>query len=335
MISKQMEAPVRESLAAARGYLLARYRTLRSDESWEFAVASLQTPTEPCWIWQTVDLFPTEDVDEAAAAAIVDPDIGVCLYVLVFDKTLPVRAQISRAISIRSQLLTTNYPSNSPPQGQREWRVLLNWLVAEEDFSGWIEQLAVLREKTAHFSAIAGDIVSWRTDLSRVARSLATEPHMARATLELFLGLTAQRAAEAELLFEEIASVVSNWPRDLEATVDRLGRKIESISGSPHGSAQSRADQIEQEYSAELENLKALGKSLSDHEAYLKDEEPLVQKWATNHQSHCPICMTDVSGVLHMLRWNQHTPALLSRVRVNGDGAAAPPPLAAMLPMGQ
>ncbi|MEK6757365.1 MAG: ATP-binding protein [Bacteroidota bacterium] len=113
----------------------------------------------PLWQWQSVDLRQVSNPDEATGVAILDKEIGLCLFVQTYTAETDVRAQLSKALSIRSALVPSRLTAESEADPEGEWSVALLWLSEGESFAAWVDQVAELRQETAYFEEVSVDIV--------------------------------------------------------------------------------------------------------------------------------------------------------------------------------
>lgn len=148
-----------EALLEVRLYLTARYRSLKGGREWDFIESSSGPVSDVSWLWQNSDLSITSDSDNAQGAAILDPEIGVCLYVIRFDVKVPVRNQLARALKVRSHLLPDSRLNASEIDSLGSWRVVVYWLVKQSEMKEWVHQIADIRQHTAHFEEIPVDAV--------------------------------------------------------------------------------------------------------------------------------------------------------------------------------
>jgi hypothetical protein len=146
------------ALSEVRSYLELKYRTLYESADWHFAAHPDVNANSPSWIWQTSDFKPATE-KEAANAIVLDPEIGICLYLIKFSQDIPIRNQIAKAISVQSQLLPTQSISPLESDAFGPWRVVVHWLVERRHLSNWISQAADLRQNTGHFEEVPADVV--------------------------------------------------------------------------------------------------------------------------------------------------------------------------------
>jgi len=150
-----MTDPLRE----ARKYLRTRYATLNSKPDWDFSERVADPTAKVQWIWQTSDLKHANTEESATGAAITDAQIGVCLYLLQYQPEIGVRPQLARALNIRSRLLPTRSTSTSTADPFGTWRIVVHWMIERDHFPAWIENVAELRQQTAHFEEVPIDAI--------------------------------------------------------------------------------------------------------------------------------------------------------------------------------
>jgi hypothetical protein len=158
-------------LDAVQEALTGRYSALFGEPSWTFAESG-DSLTKPCWIWQTDRLEAAASRSMATGALVLDPDVGACTYFIELSQQRSVRESISRALAVRQSLLPAPRHSGRAMDEYGSWRVVINWLVEERDFEGWITEVATLREKTGHFEEITADAIvcedgDWKSACSR------------------------------------------------------------------------------------------------------------------------------------------------------------------------
>lgn len=124
------------------------------------------------WQWQDADLRRANSEDEACGGVVLDAEIGTCLYIQTFSKESDVKAQLARALRIRSELLPSRDTTARQIDPIGEWRVALHWLIEPADFPVWIDQIAELRQETAHFEELPVDaVVNWAASWEKSCRA--------------------------------------------------------------------------------------------------------------------------------------------------------------------
>ncbi len=206
------------ALESVRAYAEARYRGLFHDKDWTLQSESpcLDFPT---WRWQSHGLRDVASLEVADAGLLLDGAIGACLYVVDFSRDSRVRQTISRALAIQQQLLPIPRDPNVPVDELGSWRVTICWLVEENEFSNWIEQLADIRERTGHFEEVSTDVIVRRSESWFQACELHGLPRL----------LTSVRAA----LNRKSATEVEDWRNADRAVTHQLEKLIQHQFTSP------------------------------------------------------------------------------------------------------
>ncbi len=149
-------------LEECRKYLVSRYSWLYN-KSFEFN-SDINTKF-PSWLF--VDLNdlskPAKDVvDELPAGLVVDPDIGVLFYIIPYVKDQDIKAKVTNALRIRSELLPDSNPGpdNKILDEAGSWRVILCWLLESSERDIWITSISSLRKDTAYLEEIPVDFIA-------------------------------------------------------------------------------------------------------------------------------------------------------------------------------
>ncbi len=117
-------------------------------------------------VWRTVsaaDFTSDGTAVTEAAGLLLDPEVGILLYLVPFLENTRVSAHVNRALRIRSQLsVERNY--SAAPAADRDpfgaWRVSICWLVpSETGKSRWLEQVIELRKGTMFSEEVSLDAV--------------------------------------------------------------------------------------------------------------------------------------------------------------------------------
>ncbi len=149
-------------LQSCRSYLDRAYRE-RLGYSVEEASSSTESRNP---VWRTVAAadFTSDGATVAEAAGLLlDPEVGILLYLVPFLENTRVSAHVNRALRIRSQLsVERNYSAtpvaDSDPFGA--WRVSICWLVPPETGKRrWLEQVIELRKRTMFSEEVSLDAV--------------------------------------------------------------------------------------------------------------------------------------------------------------------------------
>jgi len=137
------------------------------------SIAEIKMGRQPVWRTVSGDDLITEEqpIADGTAGLLLDPEIGLLSYVLPFHPKTKLRAQIKRALALRSQLSTErNFTGKdmeaSDPHGS--WRVILHWLVNANDKEKWAGQIMAVRRETAFTEELSLDAIPITSgDLSR------------------------------------------------------------------------------------------------------------------------------------------------------------------------
>ena len=144
-------------LEAVNDFLARRYSELPGVYPFadDYALGSLH----PVQHWVSKDLTPGDEDQAISGTLILDPEVGLVLYVLIFGPDTDLRAQVARALAVRSRLLPEALQRGQEKDPHGQWRVAINWLVDVDDEGAWIEQAARLRSETGHLEEIPIDAV--------------------------------------------------------------------------------------------------------------------------------------------------------------------------------
>jgi hypothetical protein len=129
------------------------------------SLEALNSGRQPVWRCVRSDDLTTEADAKAenAAGVVLDPEIGVLLYLLVFTETTDLRKQVLRALNLRSQLSAErNYKGKASMDDDLRgaWRVVIHWLVDSEKLKkDWIEQIIEVRRETAFSEEVSFDAI--------------------------------------------------------------------------------------------------------------------------------------------------------------------------------
>ena len=147
---------MQQSLNLLHEYLKSRYRT---QLDLLLTNAEAKSSIEPTWLWQDERLQTIASEVEASGAAVLDPNLGLCLYFQTFQSNTDIKAQISKALRIRSQLLPSRNIATEEIDKLGEWKVAVHWLVDRANFDNWLETVANLRQSTTYFEEITVDAI--------------------------------------------------------------------------------------------------------------------------------------------------------------------------------
>jgi hypothetical protein len=142
-------------LEAVKGFLERRYGELLGNDP--FAEHDPQSSRHPVRHWVAEDLTPGCGEEAAAGLLVQDAEIGLLLYVLAFGPDIDLRAQVARALAVRSRLLPEAIRRDQARDENGQWRVALHWLVDAGDMDTWIEHAARLRSDTGHLEEVPVD----------------------------------------------------------------------------------------------------------------------------------------------------------------------------------
>ena len=147
-----------DALGAVSRWLEDAYQTFL--EVWMVENGDLVDPARPLWRWidGQLDLLPARE--GAAGALLLDPALGLCLYLLPFAQFSRLEMPLARALAVCSRLLpeAAGQARSHDPHGP--WQVVLHWLVGNDtDNDQWLRQAATLRNETAHIEEIPIDFL--------------------------------------------------------------------------------------------------------------------------------------------------------------------------------
>lgn len=142
----------------ARKSLVGRYRELYGEQFNDLSDKYLPKSKFPTWLWLDENLNPKVDTEQNSSL-LLDPEIGLCLYLLPFSRENDVQSQISHALKIRSRLLPRTGLAPGKGDNAGSWRVLIHWFVDANNSESWVKQVGELRGETAHFEEISIDAI--------------------------------------------------------------------------------------------------------------------------------------------------------------------------------
>lgn len=160
-----------DSLNICRSFLEQKYRELRGEANFCFSERFDDSRTCPCWFPVDTDsLAPLAvkiDASSNSGGLLLDPEIGVLLFILPFDESANIEAQLMCALRLRSELLPeANYAPESKdrcdPVGS--WRIALHWLVSEDGRKKWLDALQKIKNETAFLEEIPVDAIVFSPD---------------------------------------------------------------------------------------------------------------------------------------------------------------------------
>ena len=155
-------------LEECKKYLIARYAWLYGNNDFEFS--SDINSKFPSWLYVDMNDLAKKvknESDEITAGLVADPDIGVLFYMIPYVEGQDIKAKMSNAIKIRSQLLPD---SNLNPKKEildeaGSWRVILCWLLDDSGRDEWIQAISTLRRDTAYLEEIPVDSIAIRHEV--------------------------------------------------------------------------------------------------------------------------------------------------------------------------
>lgn len=157
-----------DAIGQCKSQLQKRYAALFGDKFTTFE-AHKEPERWPTWKYVNAELQPCAS-DIAKGALLSDPEIGICLFILSYDKATDIATQMAHALYMRSKLLPdANYDEANLTDDCGAWRVVINWLVEKTDQESWLEQIIHLRRTTGQFEEISIDSInnvgSWQNSI--------------------------------------------------------------------------------------------------------------------------------------------------------------------------
>ena len=155
-----MAIPVLQSCQA---YLRKIYRE-RLEYDFHSDLNALVTGRAPVWkTVSTTSMVAENASEEDPAGLVLDPEVGIILYLLPFKKGALLPPHVNQALRIRSQLsVERNYGNIARQEGDPfgQWRVTVCWLVAGEELrKDWLTQITEMRRETVFSEEISLDAV--------------------------------------------------------------------------------------------------------------------------------------------------------------------------------
>jgi AAA domain len=143
--------------------------------------------------WRTVsdhDLTTAlEPQATGAAGLLLDPEVGLLLYILPFHVKTSLHKQVVRVLALRSQLsIERNYAGASLDKGDLRgaWRVAVHWLVPQSVSSKWTDQIEKIRRETAFSEELSMDAIFLSDDDVRTQIVRYGFPRLLITTREVF-----------------------------------------------------------------------------------------------------------------------------------------------------
>src|SRR6266567_2138877 len=144
-------------LPNVRAYLAARYMNELGK-----TLSDQQTATDGGPVWRVVngqDLrSSTEPTTSGAAGILLDPELGLVLFVIPYAQGSDLQAQVIIASSLQSSLHPL-YPPVPPLDEDGPWQVAIHWLVEQSARAGWETQIVQLRQQTGFSEEVVLDAV--------------------------------------------------------------------------------------------------------------------------------------------------------------------------------
>lgn len=138
--------PTTSMLSIIRSYLAARYKNELGQTLCDEQPANGGGP-----VWRVVNgqnlRSPVEPTTNGAAGILLDPELGLVLFVIPYAEGNDLRAQAIIASSLQSSLHPL-YPPNPPVDEDGPWQVAIHWLVEESAREDWETQIVQLRQQT-------------------------------------------------------------------------------------------------------------------------------------------------------------------------------------------
>ncbi len=179
------------------------------------------------------DLDPSDTDDDDAL--LLDPDVGVALFLLNFrgqaeERRTNLRAQVARGVGLRSRLLPRRLPdSQSDKHGG--WRVVIHWFVDQRNVAIWRQQVSDLRRDTAHLDELPVDAIVARNSGWPEAIRQHGFPRLLLKTRRVLHITTAEELLEWSSADAQVARALTGFGRSFPGDLERtLAGKIEEIS---------------------------------------------------------------------------------------------------------
>lgn len=137
-------------------YLTKSYQNLY-DDSFNFCETLEQAQTKPTWLW--VDEHLKTTTLQQDGALVIDPEIGVCLFILPYNSQ-KLNIQIAKALSYRSKLLFEYSPEFADANGM--WNIILHWYVEQKDLDDWVKQVADIRRESSQIEEVPIDAIIYK-----------------------------------------------------------------------------------------------------------------------------------------------------------------------------
>jgi len=142
-------------------YIASQYRT-QLGQTLNNDLERLRDGKGPVWLRVSYeDLTTSALATEEHGGALLDPDIGVILFLIPFTTTMDIRAQVVRALALRSSLsshrITQDKRDPLDPLGS--WRIFVHWLVDSSDTSKWYADVVEIRQETGFSEEIVFDLI--------------------------------------------------------------------------------------------------------------------------------------------------------------------------------
>ena len=155
------------------------------------SIAKIGQERQPVWrnVSDTDLTSELQPHSSGSAGLLLDPEIGLLLYILPFHSKTNLHKQIVRALALRSQLsVERNYSGsrgdNSDQRGS--WRVAIHWLVPLNIRLVWTNQIEKIRRDTAFSEELSLDAIFLTDDDARNQIVRHGFPRLLITTREVF-----------------------------------------------------------------------------------------------------------------------------------------------------
>jgi energy-coupling factor transporter ATP-binding protein EcfA2 len=249
-------------LSDVRSYLAARYEN-------ELGQILRDEPTtndrDPVWRVVNVQDLRTraEPAMDGTAGILLDPELGLVLFVIPYAKGCNLRAQAIIASSLQSSLQPV-YPPVPPSDEDGSWQAAIHWLVEEAARADWEAQIVQLRQETGFSEELVLDAVFYPVgglDLKLVEhglpRLLITTRHVLRQTDE---GEAAKWMSADQAVLRELGTFQGQFTdpeqrRRAALVQDQLGEVVLAVRAGDDTAAGSPRELI----SLEVQDFRNLG----------------------------------------------------------------------------
>ncbi len=201
--------------------------------------------------WLLADSLTKEVArEEANSLAIEDADIGLILFILLYEPDR-LGQQVNHALGLRSRLLReSNYTGNGKAGDKEDpdstWRVGLVWLVEDNKWAGWQRDILILRRESGAAEEISFDAIQ----ISKNDVNAALDLHGLPRLLLHARALLARTVTEAEAWLSadvQVSTALENFTQQFDTSRARtfareLGEKAKSFQPpeTRHPSSEAR-----------------------------------------------------------------------------------------------